>query len=485
MTEAGGQYGSIPVANSNNSNAGGNYGSVPMPNDAGGHYGNAPPELRINNGVGNIPPPLRNAGAGAVPAAGAPRRLSPRSGFGLPPPPNNNGGGHNDNYGSVPAPMANGGGGGGGDGNYGSVPTPMQREAGGQYGSAPPALKKEAGGQYGSAPPPMQREAAGNYGSAPPPMQAREAAGNYGSAPPPMQAREAAGNYGSAPPPMAAVSEASGNYGTAPKPKLNESFKGDSYWKPHWSRQAAEAVLRKATDTAGIVRPSSTPNTYCVSYKMGVDILHTLVEVDFELVKYIVIDIANARIQFDTMVEVLAYLGVTAYVEQTTAAAAPAAARRTPATGAGGGGGGGGGGRAPQSNSNAMGDDGGIFIPQPSRSPELTRRQTAPQGNWNDQQQQQQQQQRGHNRGGSSGGGAGFGASPNRAAGRGGPVHSQSTQSVRVEAPAPMGDYSHGGNYHMDDFNTPSGYGGAPPVKPRPGAPRNPAANPNFRTGYY
>jgi hypothetical protein len=119
------------------------------------------------------------------------------------------------------------------------------------------------------------------------------------------------------------------------------------------------------------------------------------------------------------------------------------------------------------------------FIPQPSRSPELQRRTTSPNGNWGAQQQQQ--------RGGGGGGGNnnGFGMSPGRAAhnsgaGRG-PTHAPSAQSVRVEGSAPMGDYGRNNGYGIDDFNTP-GYGQGPPA--RPTNQRNPVGNPQFRTGY-
>jgi hypothetical protein len=50
---------------------------------------------------------------------------------------------------------------------------------------------------------------------------------------------------------------------------------------PHTlSHSPSSTVLQKSPDTSGIVRPSSTPNTYCVSYRQGSEVLHTLVEVD-------------------------------------------------------------------------------------------------------------------------------------------------------------------------------------------------------------
>jgi hypothetical protein len=480
MQETNGQYGSIPLANNSNygsvpmkqqETADSTYGQAPQPLlldahshygqapaelkpvvDAHSHYGQAPAELRppTNNNNNNFPPPMR---AGLPNTAnnnnnsGQPRRLSPRGGFPL------------------PAPIADSAA-AAGSGQYGSVPPPVSAatrdtSTSGQYG-ATPNLRKEVGNQQ--------------YGMAPPPVTApKEPAGGnsqYGVAPAPVQQQS---------------KEASGAYGVAPKPKLNESFKSESFWKPNWSRQAADTVLKKAPDTAGIVRPSSTPNTYCVSYKMGAEVLHTLVEVDFEVVKFVVVDVANARLLFETMAQVMVYLGVTPYVD-------------VPAVGGGGGGGVGGGvgggnmappaagrGAVSRAPSNAVMQqpvqNEPLFIPQPSRSPELQRRTTSPNGNWGAPPPQQQQQ---NQRGGSNG----FAASPGRVGGgRGQPMHAPSAQSVRIEGSAPMGgDFGRNNGYGVDDFNTP-GYGQAPPpaaaaAANRPGQQRNPVGNPNFRTGY-
>src|SRR5690606_23907075 len=85
-------------------------------------------------------------------------------------------------------------------------------------------------------------------------------------------------------------------------------FADQEYWKQNWTRPTAEGVLRREPEMTAILRPSSKPGSFSVSYKKNADILHTQVDVKDD--KYVVVDAAGTPQTFRTMGDVLIYLKV-------------------------------------------------------------------------------------------------------------------------------------------------------------------------------
>jgi len=128
------------------------------------------------------------------------------------------------------------------------------------------------GGSYGTAPPPLSLFATG-IGSSLPRTNVNTATSIYGwqpaARPDPIMVRLPRANspfeYDGIPPSLR---------------KVDLSFMNESCWKETWSRAATEAVLQKGPDKSAIVRPSSTPETYCVTFRDGAEVLHKLVETE-------------------------------------------------------------------------------------------------------------------------------------------------------------------------------------------------------------
>lgn len=98
---------------------------------------------------------------------------------------------------------------------------------------------------------------------------------------------------------------------TGPTGGYDDSFKATTYWKPTWSRPMAEQRLQPPSVPActGIVRGSSKPNQFAISYKKKDNtVQHTAVEV--ENGKFVMIDTHGVRQVFDKMDGALSFLQV-------------------------------------------------------------------------------------------------------------------------------------------------------------------------------